>query len=101
MAQLNTPFSWPGEATLVDVLERARFADVVPSTHTIVMHFEEGIAQALTAMAATPIGPDLAALSEDDYERFVIDATAAVGRSESAFDPVDIPAVTTIATAWR
>ncbi len=52
-------------------------------------------------MAATPIGPDLAALSEDDYEWFVIDATAAVGRSESAFDSVDIPAITTIATARR
>ncbi len=44
-AQLNTPFSWPGEATLVDVLERAGFADLVTSPHTIVMHFEEGIAR--------------------------------------------------------
>lgn len=83
------------------MLDRAGFADVVTSTHTIVMHFEEGMAQALTAMASTPIGPDLAALSGDDYERFVVDATAAVGRSVSPSDPVDIPAVTAIATAWR
>lgn len=100
-AVLSAPFSWPGEESLVDVLGAAGFIDLVVSTHTVVMHFDGGMHQALTSLIATPLAPHLAAMDSDDYEVFARDATRALGLSGAPDDAVEIPARTLVATGRR
>lgn len=100
-ALITAPFSWPGEKPLIGVLRKAGFIDIVVSTHSVVMHFEYGMRQALTSMVATPLSPHLAALDTDVYESFVRGATRALGLSEMPEDAVDIPARTLVGTGRR
>jgi ubiquinone/menaquinone biosynthesis C-methylase UbiE len=98
---ITAPFAWPGQAALVDVLGGAGFVDVVVSTHSVLMHFESGMRHALTSLAATPLGPHLAALDGEAYDSFVDAATRALGLSDTPDAPVDIPARTLVGTARR
>jgi SAM-dependent methyltransferase len=100
-ASINAPFAWPGEQALVDVLRGAGFADIVTTTHSMLMHFESGMRHALTSLVATPLGPHLAAMDAGAYESFVHAATRALALSATPDDPVDIPARTLVATARR
>jgi SAM-dependent methyltransferase len=98
-AGIRRPFSWPGEDALVEGLTGAGFADVRMSDHILVMHFEEGVRQAMRALVTTPFAADVAALDGADYERMMRTVMHHLDRSTALDEVVDIPARTLIAAA--
>jgi hypothetical protein len=79
----------------------AGFTDVHLSDHTVVMHFEGGVRQAMQAIATTPFAAGVKALGADDYERMMHTVMHHLGRSADLDETVDIPARTLIGTAAR
>jgi SAM-dependent methyltransferase len=98
-AGIRQPFSWPGAEALTSAMAGAGFTDVHLSDHTVVMHFEGGVRQAMRAIAATPFAPDVKALDAVDHERMVHTVMRHLGRSTDLDATVDIPARTWIGTA--
>ena len=58
-AGIRRPFSWPGADALAAGLANAGFVDVRLSDHTVVMHFERGVRQAMRALVSTPFAADV------------------------------------------
>jgi SAM-dependent methyltransferase len=100
-ADIRQPFSWPGADALTAAMTGAGFADVRLSDHTIVMHFEAGVRQAMHAIATTPFAADVSAIGADDYDRMMHTVMRHLGRSTNLDDTVDIPTRTWIATGVR
>jgi SAM-dependent methyltransferase len=100
-ADVRRPFSWPGADALTAAMTGAGFADVRLSDHTVVMHFEGGVRQAMQAIATTPFAADVNALAADDYERMMHTVMRHLGRSTGLDEIVDIPAKTLIGTGAR
>jgi SAM-dependent methyltransferase len=98
---IRRPFSWPGADALEVALAGVGFADVRMSDHTLVMHFEGGVRQAMRALVATPFAADVDALDTADHERMMRTVMHHLGRSTALDDTVDIPARTLIATAAK
>lgn len=98
-AGIRRPFSWPGADALVDAMAGVGFADIRMSDHTLVMHFEGGVRQAMRALVATPFAADVDALDSADHERMMRTVMHHLGRSTDLDETVDIPARTMIATA--
>jgi SAM-dependent methyltransferase len=100
-AAIRRPFSWPGADALSAGLAGAGFADVRLSDHTVVMHFEGGVRQAMQALVATPFAADFSALDADEHERMARTVMSHLGRSTDLDKTVDIPARTLIGTAVK
>jgi SAM-dependent methyltransferase len=100
-AGIRRPFSWPGADALVDALAGGGFADIRMSDHTLVMHFEGGVRQAMRALVSTPFAADVDALDAVDHDRMMRTVMHHLGRSTALDEMVDIPARTLIATAAR
>jgi SAM-dependent methyltransferase len=98
-ADIRRPFSWPGADALTAAMTGAGFADIRVSDHTVVMHFEGGVRQAMRAIASTPFAADVNALDADDYDRMMHTVMRYLGRSTNLDDAVDIPARTFIVMA--
>jgi SAM-dependent methyltransferase len=98
---IRQPFSWPGADALTSAMAGAGFTDVQLSDHTVVMHFEGGVRQAMRAIAATPFAGDVRALDAVDYERMMRTVMRHFGRSTDLDATVDIPARTWIGMAVR
>jgi SAM-dependent methyltransferase len=60
--RLLAPFSWPDAQALKDTIEAASFHEIRVRSTTLPLIFEGGIAQAASALAATPLAPSLATL---------------------------------------
>jgi SAM-dependent methyltransferase len=95
-ADIRRPFSWPGADALTAAMTGVGFADVRLSDHTVVMHFEGGVRQAMRALASTPFAADVNALGADDYDRMMHTVMRHLGRSTNLDDTIDIPARTLI-----
>jgi SAM-dependent methyltransferase len=95
-ADIRRPFSWPGADALTAAMTGVGFADVRFSDHTLVMHFEGGVRQAMRALASTPFAADVNALGADDYDRMMQTVMRHLGRSTNLDDTIDIPARTLI-----
>lgn len=100
-AGIRQPFSWPGAEALESGLANAGFAGVRLSDHTVVMHFEQGVRQAMRALVSTPFSADVSALDAETYERMTRTVMRHLARSTDPDDSVDIPARTLIAIAAR
>jgi ubiquinone/menaquinone biosynthesis C-methylase UbiE len=100
-AGIRRPFSWPSADALSDGLAGAGFVDIQLSDHTMVMHFEGGVRQAMRALVTTPFAADVEALAAVDYERMMDTVMRYLGRSTDLDEVVDIPARTWIGTAAR
>jgi SAM-dependent methyltransferase len=100
-AGIRQPFSWPGADALTAAMAGAGFTDVRLSDHTIVMHFEAGVRQAIHAIDTTPFAAEVNALGADDYERMMGTVMRHLGRSADLDATVDIPARTWIGTGVR
>jgi SAM-dependent methyltransferase len=98
-AGIRRPFSWPGADALTSAMTGAGFADVHLSDHTVVMHFEGGVRQAMQAIATTPFAAEVNALDAVDYERMMHTVMRHLGRSADLDATVDIPARTWTGTA--
>ena len=61
-AGIRRPFSWPGAEALSTGLANVGFVDIRLSDHTVVMHFEQGVRQAMRALVSTPFSADVNAL---------------------------------------
>ncbi len=100
-AGIRRPFSWPGADALAAGLSNAGFVDVGLSDHTVVMHFERGVRQAMRALVSTPFSTDVAALDPDAYEHMTRTVMRHLARSSNPDEMVDIPARTLIGIATR
>jgi SAM-dependent methyltransferase len=100
-AGIRRPFSWPGADALTMAMAGAGFTDVRLSDHTMVMHFEGGVRQAMRAIAATPFAAEVNALDGVDYERMMDTVMHHLRRSTDLDATVDIPARTLIGTGAR
>lgn len=98
---IRRPFSWPGAGALKSAMTGAGFTDVRLSDHTVVMHFEGGVRQAMQAIAATPFAAEVNALDTADYERMMHTVMRHLERSTDLDAPVEIPARTLIGIAAR
>lgn len=84
---------------LTSAMTGAGFTDVHLSDHTVVMHFEGGVRQAMQAIATTPFAAEVNALDAVDYERMMHTVMRHLGRSADLDATVDIPARTWTGTA--
>ncbi|HEY6379945.1 MAG TPA: methyltransferase domain-containing protein [Candidatus Dormibacteraeota bacterium] len=100
-AGIRAPFSWPGAEALTAAMTAGGFDPPLVSTHTMVMHFEQGVRQALRALDATPYAADVAALDAGTQERMAQTAARVLHAPASLDAAVDIPARTLVATALR
>jgi ubiquinone/menaquinone biosynthesis C-methylase UbiE len=100
-AGIRRPFSWPGADALTSAMTDAGFTDIQLSDHTVVMHFEGGVRQAMQAIATTPFAAEVNALDAVDYELMMHTVMRHLGRSTDLDATVDIPARTWIGTAVR
>ncbi len=100
-AGIRRPFSWPGADALAAGLNGAGFVDIQLSDHTVVMHFEGGVRQAMRALVTTPFAADVDALAADEYERMMQTVMRHLGRSTDLDQVVDVPARAWIGTAAR
>jgi SAM-dependent methyltransferase len=98
-ADIRRPFSWPGADALTAALAGSGFDDIRLSDHTVGMHFEGGVRQAMRALVSTPFASEVSALDADAYERMTLAVMRHLGRTTDADDSVDIPARTLIAVA--
>jgi SAM-dependent methyltransferase len=96
---IRRPFSWPGAEALATGLAGAGFLDARLSDHTVVMHFEQGVRQAMRALASTPFAADVGALDADACERMTRMVMRHLARSTDPDATVDIPARTLIGVA--
>jgi ubiquinone/menaquinone biosynthesis C-methylase UbiE len=69
-AVIEAPFRWPDGEELKQTVEAAGFRNVTLYREDATLTFENGIAQAIEALAAMPIAPILAALSEVSRNAF-------------------------------
>jgi SAM-dependent methyltransferase len=100
-AAIRRPFSWPGADALTLGFAGAGFVDIQLSDHTMVMHFEGGVRQAMRALVTTPFAADVEALTAEEYERMMSTVMRYLERSADLDEVVDIPARTWIGTAAR
>jgi SAM-dependent methyltransferase len=98
-AGIRRPFSWPGAAALRAELAGAGFDEIRLSDHTVGMHFEHGVRQAMRALVSTPFSAEVSALDADAYERMTRTVMRHLGRTTDADHSVDIPARTLVAVA--
>lgn len=98
-AEIRRPFSWPGADALVEGLTGVGFEEIHLSDHTVVMHFEGGVRQAMRALVSTPFAADISALEAAAYERMTRTVMRHLAGSTDPDDAVDIPARTWIGTA--
>jgi SAM-dependent methyltransferase len=98
-AGIRRPFSWPGADALAAGLDNAGFVDVRLSDHTVVMHFEDGVRQAMRALVSTPFSAEVRALDAGVYERMTHTVMRHLDRSTDPDASVDIPARTLIGIA--
>ena len=98
-ADIRRPFSWPGAGALTTSMAGAGFDSVDVSDHTVVMHFEGGVRQAMRALVATPFAADVDALHADRYGRMTHTVMRHLDLSTDVDDPVNIPARTLVGTA--
>ena len=98
-AGIRRPFSWPGAEALAAVLAGAGFNEIRLSDHTVGMHFEHGVRQAMRALVSTPFSAEVSALDADAYERMTHAVMRHLGRTTDADDSIDIPARTLIGVA--
>ena len=99
-AEIRRPFSWPGAEALADGLTEAGLEEIRLSDHTVVMHFEGGVRQAMRALVApTPFAADVSELDAASYERMTRTVMRHLARSTDPDVAVDIPARTWIGTA--
>lgn len=73
--RLLAPFCWPDAQVIKSTVEAAGFHDVRVWNACLPLIFEGGIAQAVSALAATPLAPSLATLPEGTQLRL----NAAIG----------------------
>jgi SAM-dependent methyltransferase len=100
-AGIRQPFSWPGADALTAAMAGAGFTSIRMSDHTVVMHFEAGVRQAMHAIAATPFAAEVNALGADDHGRMMGIVMRHLGRSTDLDAAVDIPARTWVGTGVR
>lgn len=100
-AGIRRPFSWPGADALNAGMAGAGFTDIRLSDHTVVMHFEGGVRQAMRATEATPFAAEVDALDAESYDRMMHTVMRHLGRSTDLDATVDIPARTLIGTGAR
>ena len=67
---ITAPFSWPSGAALKAAAEEAGFRNVQLSKPSLPMVLEGGLEQAVSAFAATPVSPGVAALAQDVQDAF-------------------------------
>jgi SAM-dependent methyltransferase len=96
---IRRPFSWPGADALRDGLSGAGFDAIRMFDHTVVMHFEHGVRQAMRALVSTPFSGEVSALDTHDHARMTRTVMRHLARSTDADDSVDIPARTWIGVA--
>jgi ubiquinone/menaquinone biosynthesis C-methylase UbiE len=66
--RLLAPFSWPDAEAIRDAIEAAGLHELRIRKATLPLVFEGGIAQAVRALSASPLGPSLATLPEPRRE---------------------------------
>ena len=67
---MRAPFSWPSGAALKAAAEEAGFRNVKLVKPSLPMVLEGGLEQAVSAFAATPVSPGVAALAQDVQDAF-------------------------------